>query len=72
VIIDERNHNVAYHMKQREGTCALCARRTDVTTCEVYPKGIPEPLLHGEVKHTSPYPGDNGVLFRRVKFKSEE
>jgi hypothetical protein len=68
----DKNHNVKHYLEQLEGTCALCARRTDVITCEVYPAGIPEPLLYGEVKHTSSYPGDEGVLFKRVKFKNEK
>jgi hypothetical protein len=32
-------------------------------TCNAFPKGIPLAIWEGRNKHTSPYPGDNGILF---------
>jgi len=31
--------------------------------CEAFPSGIPEEILTGQVSHTTPYPGDHGLLF---------
>ena len=47
--------------------CASCRRfnRKDLLndTCEAYPKGIPEPILHGDNDHREPYPGDHGLQY---------
>lgn len=32
-------------------------------TCEAFPRGIPEVIWIGEVDHSIPFPGDNGVQF---------
>lgn len=32
--------------------------------CSAYPKGIPYAIFWNEVDHTSPYPGDHGILCR--------
>jgi len=38
--------------------------------CKAFPRGIPVPILTGEVLHTKPYEGDNGVQYSpRVKSK---
>lgn len=35
--------------------------------CAAFPHGIPEEILSGEVKHTRPYPGDNGIRFEAAE-----
>ena len=35
--------------------------------CKAFPEGIPEEILTGEFDHTKPYPGDNGIQFKRRK-----
>jgi len=34
----------------------------DKNTCKAFPEGIPRDLFYGPW-HTTPYPGDNGILF---------
>ena len=46
--------------------CLGCRHYLGAITCDAYPDGIPEPVVTGEHDHTSPYPGDNGILFEPV------
>ncbi len=39
----------------------------DKPVCKAFLLGIPEEILIGEVDHTKPYPGDNGIQFEEVK-----
>lgn len=34
-------------------------------TCRAYPKGIPLEIWLGLHKHTTPFPGDHGIMFER-------
>lgn len=45
------------------GICHTCRHRRGVFTCKAFPQRIPDEILIGEVSHTEPYPGDNGVVF---------
>ena len=46
------------------GDCASCRNKTDnAPTCLAFPNGIPRAILDAEVRHTIPYPGDNGVQY---------
>jgi hypothetical protein len=38
-------------------------------TCAAFPRGIPTEIHDGENIHTSPYPGDNGVLFDQLPMR---
>lgn len=33
------------------------------TVCAAFPGGIPLPITWGEIIHTEPFPGDNGIRF---------
>lgn len=35
--------------------------------CAAFPNGIPEEIMTGEVDHTKPYEGDNGIQFVLVE-----
>lgn len=48
------------------GICFSCDHRRSVLTCKAFPDGIPQEILRGDVMHTSPYPGDHGIVFRRA------
>lgn len=41
-----------------------------IFACAAFPKGIPLPITYNRVKHTEPYPGDNGIQFEE-KFSDE-
>lgn len=50
--------------------CLVCRRYHHGSpghgSCAAFPEGIPAELRFGRVSHTSPYPGDHGVLFERM------
>jgi len=31
--------------------------------CSAFPDGIPDAIFIGGIDHTSPFPGDNGIMF---------
>jgi hypothetical protein len=35
--------------------------------CLAFPEGIPEEIITGEVDHSKPYPGDNGILYAPIE-----
>jgi hypothetical protein len=46
--------------------CVLCKYvngKSGFSKCEAFPKGIPDKIFLGEIEHTTPYPGDNGIQF---------
>lgn len=48
--------------------CSACEHRNfGTTTCKAFEAGIPLGFLAGAYLHTSPYPGDQGVLFKQRK-----
>ena len=48
--------------------CYKCVHvNEDGQSCKAFPDGIPGEILTGEVKHTDPYPGDNGIQFKLNK-----
>ena len=34
--------------------------------CKAFPRGIPEEIAFGDNLHTEPYPGDNGIQFKKA------
>ena len=47
--------------------CISCKWFIDGGTCKAFPKGIPDDFLTGELQHTIPYPGDNGIQYEPIK-----
>lgn len=45
---------------QCEGCKHMLVRNT---TCTAYPEGIPNSIISGAVDHSTPYMGDNGIVF---------
>lgn len=46
--------------------CAVCVHRYGTTPrCAAFPKGIPMEILDGTNRHDKPYPGDNGIQYKR-------
>ncbi|KNZ68846.1 hypothetical protein Tfer_2615 [Thermincola ferriacetica] len=33
--------------------------------CEAFPNGIPEAIINSQADHRMPYPGDNGIQYKR-------
>ena len=48
---------------EKVGICHTCKHRRGVWTCAAFTERIPNEILGGEVSHTRPYPGDNGITF---------
>lgn len=48
-------------------SCPFCIHlhqeNRDLPTCDAFPGGIPSVIVFGEMHHTEPYPGDNGIRF---------
>lgn len=51
--------------------CDFCVHRRTVKTCDAFPKGIPESILNGSVQHNKPYPGDNGIQYKKAETPEE-
>ena len=48
--------------------CYKCIHvNEDGQTCKAFSDGIPGEILTGEVRHTEPYDGDNGIQFELNK-----
>lgn len=43
--------------------CIDCVHIITYGKCKAFPDKIPEEIWEGTVKHTSHYPGDNGIIF---------
>lgn len=45
-------------------TCATCKHFLTYWVCDAFPNGIPPEVITGEHDHaTTPYPGDNGIMY---------
>ena len=51
--------------------CMDCAHliddEADGFRCLAYPGGIPDEIFYGEIDHTKPYKGDNGIVFKPIE-----
>ena len=50
-----------------DSQCQGCIHYKLKLLCKAFPDGIPEELLTGEIDHTKPYKGDNGITFEPIK-----
>jgi hypothetical protein len=48
-------------VKQPDGTEA-----TEFVYCKAFPDGIPSEIAYGDNKHLKPYPGDNGIQYKKA------
>jgi len=46
-----------------EPGCNNCKHWHGGLTCDAYPKGIPWPIMAGDVAHFEPLPDNNGVQY---------
>jgi len=48
--------------------CVYCKHFNHLEwNCMAYTGGIPEEILTGEIDHTKPYKGDNGIQFEPIE-----
>ena len=53
--------------------CWFCKRfnvefnSNEKINCAAFNSGIPDEILNGEVGHTKPYKGDNGIVFEEIQ-----
>lgn len=54
--------------------CGHCTHlnRDNPLTCKAYPDIIPHEIISGEVDHTKPYKGDNGIQFESGEIDTGE
>jgi len=50
--------------------CTFCIHSKSGRVCRAFPDSIPDEIWTGEVDHTKPYPGDNGIQFEPIKDKA--
>lgn len=51
-------------MDLAEASCWTCVRKHENSpTCDAFLERIPNAILDGEHDHTTPFPGDRGLLF---------
>ena len=49
-----------------------CTRKhTTGATCDAFPGGIPNEILHNDVSHRLPFPGDGGLVFDQYEAPAE-
>jgi hypothetical protein len=61
---DRKEKFVAESISVVDDQCHRCQRWLKGTLiCEAFPDGIPLGFLTGELDHTKPYPGDNGLRY---------
>ncbi len=44
--------------------CTICKHYQGKKICSAFPEGIPADILYNTVRHTTPYPGDHGILLQ--------
>ena len=48
------------------GICHQCVHQhSNPFNCSAFPEGIPKEILVGDIVHTEPYPGDQGIRYKR-------
>ena len=47
--------------------CSNLIMTEEFLVCSAFTKGIPEEILTGEIDHTKPYKGDNGITFEPIE-----
>lgn len=48
--------------------CWTCVRKhTTGATCDAFPLGIPQDILTGANQHRKPFPGDNGLQYKKAE-----
>lgn len=52
--------------------CSFCKHVLGTKKCKAFPQGIPAEIWEGENRHTSPYPGDNGIQFEKYEVTDEQ
>ena len=55
--------------------CTTCVHLLDYgreRKCKAFPNGIPDVIWLGENKHTEPYPGDSGIMYKMVEIEKKE
>jgi hypothetical protein len=67
---EELNHPRWQAQPVALGICAICRHKSEVrgdgiARCDVFPEGIPEPLLDGIADHRESFPGDHGIQFEQ-------
>ena len=54
-----------------EPSCANCKHWRGGVVCDAYPRGIPWPIMSGDVSHLEPLPDDNGIQWERAEDNQE-
>ena len=65
---DEMLDDAADMMDNKGYWCEECVHlHEDGITCDAFPDQIPFPLWRGMERHTTPFEGDNGIMFEPRK-----
>lgn len=56
-----------------KSSCYSCRFRDyGRTSCAAFPDGIPRAILDGDNRHIAPFPGDNGITYRRSPYRDTD
>jgi hypothetical protein len=56
----------------QSGQCIGCKHYTMSATCDAFPEKIPHKIFSGQLVHTKPYPGDQGILYDPILPETED
>jgi len=64
-LLDDRMYD---NIDTNNSICSTCSRLTSEMNrvCEAFPQKIPDIIWSGKNVHTSPVPGDQGILYRYI------
>lgn len=65
VVFSDRSDKFGGDVTIYHRACSTCRHYLGNWKCAAYPKRIPEEILLGKHDHTTPFPGDSGIMYEQ-------